>query len=181
MLLSSFVDWTHLNQWLWDRFFQERHPSLPITLPSFTSPRLPSVLTHLHQLLQGQISYQRSSLHKYTPQAPKSTWFNQKGDCKDLSILAYFLLSPHTPVYLAFTSTSPHSPLSKKGQNLKKLQNLIPSLGWFNHVLLWIPSPNSTGYWLDLTQNLPLRTPALQKHWAWILETPTHGYWKQIQ
>ena len=118
---SSFSSWSQLTHWLWDRFFQPNTDRVPSGLnhrllsnQSFPSKgsSMHSLLISLHQILHNQIKYITRFLNKYTPQSPLSTWTAQQGDCKDLSKLAYHILSSRFPLYFAFTSTSPLSPLS---------------------------------------------------------------------
>jgi transglutaminase-like putative cysteine protease len=138
----------------------------------------------LHAWLRAHLAYEPSPLRRFDAATPQDTLRRKRGDCKDLSALAVSALQSagrEARVALtALTSPPPRDALA------------FPSMGWFDHVLVWAPDPREGGRalrdpspaplttgWIDPTAPTP--APArLHGRLAWVLISPTEGRWLTI-
>ena len=193
--LSATESWRALNRWLWEQLYQQysayqrslnRYLSAP-PLDRFLSP----VSNHeLHRWVIDHFDYEPHSERPYNPLPPLELFKRRAGDCKDLSLLSLSLLEfQGRRPFFALTSTRP----------LPKQALEIPSIGWFDHVLLWLPDPQTYELaklsarseqrlldaplaryqWFDPTS--PRMTPQMRSRFAYILLSPDLGLWVPIR
>ena len=192
--VSTTDSWASLQRWLWGQLYQHypayqralRHHLSSPPLSRFLSP---TSAVEIHRWVSEQFGYQPHSERPYLPLPPQVLLRRRAGDCKDLSLLSLTLLElqglrPH----FALTSTRP----------LPKHAFEIPSIGWFDHVLLWLPdrsteqlalhsaragvrlldAPLAKYRWFDPTS--PQVTPQTDASFAYVLLSPEHGVWIPI-
>ena len=101
----------------------------------------------VHTWIQNTFTYTPLNRFPYTPLSFKQIWRDKQGDCKDLSVVAHQLL--HKMGIRSFFALTVQK---KQDRSLKQIKAVppmiakIPSLGWFNHVILWTPHPKRLAY-----------------------------------
>lgn len=193
--VSTTDSWPALNRWLWSQLYQH-HPAYQRALSRhLATPPLDQLLSktsnaELHRWITEHFGYQPDSARPYLPLPPQELLRRRAGDCKDLSLLSLSLLELQglRPRF-ALTSTRP----------LPKYAQEIPSIGWFDHVLLWVPdqqtdllalhsaragiklldAPLARYHWFDPTS--PHITPQTSARFAYVLLGPEHGVWVPIK
>ena len=187
LYISRFPSWTALTQWAWAQLTLSSPRSIGAHEDQFSlgviqwRQRVARVNT-ISKKIRDRVSYRRAQRRGYRPTSKRATLRRGYGDCKDLSALARQELTDQgVPSYFALTSTRPQSTAMRQ----------VPSMGWFNHVLLWVPSGGVNpikdssfslreGLWVDLTTRHP-SPQGLEGRWAWILKGPKHGEWRMIK
>lgn len=192
LYVSTMSSWEKLHQWLWARFdhaFREYQFFVTQQLNSkalrfFLYPRHDY---EIHRWLKNNLNYSAQNTSPYTPLPIKTLFKTKSGDCKELNTLAQVLLKQQgQPSFIALTSSKmiPRHALN------------TPSIGWFNHVMLWRPSPEalkiaqlsahsskvvslglSQHEWYDATATMP-NTP--RQGLAYVLLGPKQGVWLSL-
>lgn len=195
LYLSLTPSWAQLTRWAWDQLMTPlKGVSLSAPLAEGVQAALSGPQT-LDQWLKVRVRYHYSPLRRYQPRAPLQSLQLGHGDCKDLSALAHFLFKEAgQPSWFALSSQRP----------LLSSARDIPSMGWFDHVLLWTPSleerraleghtgsPGSAGErdralysspissWFDPT-GVGGSARALKGRWAYVILSAERGRWVQI-
>lgn len=76
----------------------------------------------------------------WSPNTPATVIKNKYGDCKDHAVLLYQLLKEiHIPSYLTLVSTD------------TIIEESLPSMDQFNHMILFVPDPKGAGQFIDAT------------------------------
>ncbi|MAD61210.1 MAG: hypothetical protein CMH49_06855 [Myxococcales bacterium] len=192
LYISTMDTWSKLHNWLWKRFqyaSQQYEKGLIQRLNAsrfkyFLYPRNPR---DIHRWLRQYFKYEPQSKTPYDPMPIADFLRSRQGDCKEFSTLAQVLLKlqgHHT--FLALSSSTP----------IPRYALRTPSIGWFNHVLLWRPSEEalrlaelsadsqsvvSLGLtqhrWFDPTSPIPDLAPT---GLAYVLLGPQRGAWISI-
>ena len=91
------------------------------------------------------------------------------GDCKDLSALVYSALkSKGLSVKLGLTARQP----------LPLMSQQIPSMGWFDHVIVWVDKVNGNPKVIDLSG---LNRSELTGNWVYLIsDQDDEGEWTRI-
>ena len=195
--LTTTSTWETLHQWLWRSFSQARESYRRFVnqhlddsvLSFFLSSRSPR---SVHQWIRRYLHYTPRPYRPYTPLPIRELLQNREGDCKDFSLLSQTLLSTQGHrSFIAFAST----------KALPKAAFETPSIGWFDHVLLWLPSDNAlrlatlasktfppllvpglTSYeWFDATSSRTKTSKRgqaeLKGQYAYVMLSEEHGVW----
>jgi len=191
LYLSLTPSWAQLSRWAWTQLTEplsgQRHH---IALQEGVDAARAS-LKALDAWLKARVRYHYSPLRRYQPRPPLKSLLLGYGDCKDLSAIAHVALAEAgRPTWFALTSQRP----------ILSSARSIPSMGWFDHVLLWAPSeeelrvsqltkraPNDArplpsspiSAWFDPTGPSG-SARALRGRWAYVLLSPNQGRWVQI-
>ncbi len=193
LYISTMDSWSKIHNWLWQRFhdaFLQYERVLNKRLNSslfnyFLFPRTPRAT---HRWIRQNFKYQAQSKTPYEPMPIGQFLRSKEGDCKEFTTLAQALLKLQgQQTFLAFTSSKP----------IPKYALNTPSIGWFDHVLLWQPSPDalrlatlsaksrqiiSLGltehHWFDPTSS---RIGAAPTGLAYVMLGPQTGFWTFIQ
>lgn len=191
LYLSSIHSWSAFNRWLWSQLYSQ-YDAYQKLLHSSVNRSPFNRFMHsnsqgdIHRWLTQRFSYEPDPHRPYLPLAPSLLMKRKAGDCKDLSALAMSILELQgdTPRF-ALTSTRPLPPFASE----------IPSVGWFDHVLLWLPdqrtlklaeltarsegrmldSPLVEYRWFDATS--PQMSPQTRAQSAYVLLSPELGIW----
>lgn len=192
LYLSLTPSWAQLTRWAWTQLTDplSAHP-IDHRLQEGIDAALMGK-NELNTWIQKRIRYHYSPLRRYQPRPPLQSLKLGYGDCKDLSALAHILLKyANHRSWFALTSQKP----------LLSSARSIPSMGWFDHVLLWTPSeqeleqinrqelvhPDSSqalhssplNSWFDATSPGG-KVHALKGRWAYVLLNAQKGVWIQI-
>ena len=190
--LTSTPSWRELNQWLWSQLHQQHDAYQSQIAQSLSHPQFqrflsPMTQNEIHRWINHHFHYAPDLQRPYQPLSPKELMRRRSGDCKDLSTLAMSLLTMQgeRPRY-ALTSTHPIPPFAPS----------VPSIGWFDHVLLWLPTEKalSLAELMSASGEVELDSPLIRHQWfdptstrsdvpqsiahvAYVLLSPEHGIW----
>ena len=187
LYLSLTPSWEALTRWAWAQ----------LSAPLLKRPLDPRLSEGSEAALEGpealsawvraRVRYHYSPLRRYQPSLPLETLRRGSGDCKDMSALAHQLLKQAgQPSWFALTSQRPLLASARE----------VPSMGWFDHVLLWQPSleerarveaarragealSSPLNAWIDLTQPRG-EARGLEGRWAYVLLSEREGAWIQL-
>ncbi|KAA3640744.1 MAG: DUF3857 domain-containing protein, partial [Proteobacteria bacterium] len=144
--VSDFADWSAVVAWAQSVFTVEKSTTKELDQLVEAWSKLPTQTEQVSAALdfvQNQIRYFgiEIGVNSHKPRLVKDTFSTKFGDCKDKTILLQTILQrlniPSTP---ALVSTSYH----------EGINNMLPSPGVFDHVILKVPL-NNKNYWLDST------------------------------
>ncbi len=195
--LTTTSSWATLHQWLWNSFSPSlesysRAVSQRLEDTLFSYFLTPRSIEELHRWVQRYFVYTPRPYRPYKPLSIVDFLQNKVGDCKEFTVLSHALLATQGErSYIALTSTKPLPP--------KALE--IPSIGWFDHVLLWRPSasalklaqltqatptpvfePGLTSYtWFDATAPQIEAMNSTSGQYAYVLLSATRGIWIPIR
>ena len=196
--LTTTSTWASLHRWLWRSFEEEREGYKRFVsqhieetaLSYFLSPRS---ISSTHLWVKRFLHYSPRPYRPYNPLPIRQLLSKREGDCKEFALFSQTLLSLQgQPAFIALASTKP----------LPTNALRTPSLGWFDHALLWLPSdsamklarlasrlsppvldPGLSRYqWFDATSNAP-QTPLTQSikgQHAYVLLSDSQGVWVPI-
>lgn len=147
VLISSMSSWQEVSNWGVEVY------ELDMTLPATMKKKLKKItktkktsqerMIEAFRFVQSDIRYLgiESGVNSHKPRIPMVTLSNGYGDCKDKSLLLVAALQTmNITAYPALVSTnSGHA-----------LDQLLPSIGVFNHVIV-MAQINDKTYWLDPT------------------------------
>ena len=189
LYLSLTPSWRQLSRWVWAQLVA---PIVSLPLDERLSDGVDAALSGraaLSHWIQRMTHYRYSPLRRYQPRTPLQSLRLGHGDCKDLSALAYVLLrAAGQPSWFALTSQRP----------LLASARAVPSMGWFDHVLLWTPTREERAALLEespSTEAPPVSSPlsswfdptaaqgrvqGMSGRWAYVLLGPERGRWLQI-
>ena len=191
LYLSLTPSWAQLSRWAWTQLTEPLSgPHHHVALQE-GAKAAHSGLKALDAWLKTKVRYHYSPLRRYQPRPPHKSLQLGYGDCKDLSAIAHVALAEAgRPSWFALTSQRP----------ILSSARAIPSMGWFDHVLLWAPSADElrvaqlTARVADSERPLPSSpmsawfdptgpsgsARALRGRWAYVLLSPDQGRWVQI-
>ena len=189
--LTSTNTWKNLHSWFWSQFAPavrnyQRVVTQQMSQKAFTYFLNKRSTAEIYRWINQHFNYTPNVDHPYQPKPILDLLKTRQGDCKDFSVLSHVLLNTQGELsFLALASSKPIPSVAFK----------VPSVGWFDHVLVWQPSstalklaqlaikngktllePGLTRYaWLDATA--PQLKPQLQSSWAYVLLNKKQGIW----
>ncbi|MEE2645590.1 MAG: hypothetical protein VYD19_11710 [Myxococcota bacterium] len=140
LYLSAFHHWAELDRWL-APFYQRPVNALRSTRGE--SAALERRVRTLYLQLRARVRVQKQPLRAYHPRSPRETLALGAGDCKDMNYLLMDMLAREgIESIAALTVIGVARPFSAE----------LASPGWFNHLLLYLPT---LGRWLDASDPRP--------------------------
>lgn len=149
LYISIFDTWSALTQWIWQKLSRSTF-SLATVINNrhlMEQSSIDQKIQHVHTWIQNTFTYTPLNRFPYTPLSFKQIWRDKQGDCKDLSVVAHQLL--HKMGVRSFFALTVQKKSDRPLKSMKVLPHaiaMIPSLGWFNHVILWTPTPQRLAY-----------------------------------
>ncbi|MBM4293027.1 MAG: hypothetical protein FJ138_17735, partial [Deltaproteobacteria bacterium] len=183
LYLSTTPSWGALAAWLWARLGGGA-PLGAAALGGAAGAARAGGVAGLHAWLRARVRYAPAPLRRFDAAPPALTLARGAGDCKDLSALAaHALRGAGRAAHVALTALAAPPPRAALA---------VPSMGWFDHALVWAPSPEERARalgdpapaprargWLDATALTPAPA-ALHGRLAWALLGPEEGRWLTI-
>ena len=194
LYLTSMVSWAKVHKWFWlklepslkeyQRVVQQKLSQSGFSF--FLNKRNPF---EIYQWIKQHFLYMPNHSQPYEPLPVMTFLKNRRGDCKEFTMLGHALLMTQgEDSYLALTSSKP----------IPSIAIDIPSVGWFDHIFLWQPSPTALKLarlainsglkildpglaqytWFDSTA--PYLKSSLSTNWAYVLLNESQGIWVPI-
>jgi hypothetical protein len=193
--LTTTSTWSALHTWLWKKLTPALMNYTKVMTQLLNTSSLEYFLHRrspidIHRWLRNTLVYSPNQSKPYEPLSIYTLLKQKFGDCKEFSALGHALLSLQGQTsFIALTSTKPIPPIAFH----------IPSIGWFDHVLLWVPSESALKlaqlngvstdkildlgltkhHWFDGTS--PTLQPRIDARVAYVLISKDQGVWIPLE